>query len=256
MFLLEAAPAVVLGLIASRVLSDSPSRAHWLSAAEARALTELLEREAAAAPGDSTSPLYSLAVPRVWGWGLIYFFIVIALYGFAFWAPQILKSLGGLSDIEVGILVAVPYAAAAILMLPWARHSDRTGERRWHLVLAAILGAIGFAGAAMTGSVAMAVIAFTLAVVGVYAACPIFWTLPASALPPAAAASGIALINSIGNAAGYVGPFAMGWLRQSTGGYVAGLGVLAASMFAGAITALILTPSRRRPQDLTSDAPR
>jgi ACS family tartrate transporter-like MFS transporter len=148
----------------------------------------------------------------------------------------------------VGFFISIPYAVAAAAMLPWARHSDRTGERTWHLVIPALLGAAGFLLAALSGSLAFTTFAFTLGVVGVYAACPVFWTLPASALSRAAAASGIALINSIGNAAGYVGPFAMGWLRQSTGGYVTGLALLSASMFAAAVVALILRVPRKAKQ--------
>jgi len=245
MFLVEAAPAVLFGLITWFALPDSPATARWLDAGERAALTGLLERDrGAAAEEGGASTVAGLASARVWGWGLIYFLIVIALYGFGFWAPQILKSSGTLADFDVGLLVAIPYAAAALLMLPWARHSDRTGERTWHLALPAFVGAAGFLAASLTGSVTLTVVAFTFGVIGVYAACPIFWTLPAATLAGPAAASGIALINSLGNSAGYVGPFAMGWLRQSTGGYVAGLAVLAASMFAAGIVALALRPPR------------
>jgi ACS family tartrate transporter-like MFS transporter len=245
MFMVEALPAILFGIIAWLVLPDSPRHARWLAPEEREALTELLEKDTAEVQSGSASAVQGLAAPRVWGWGLIYFLIVIALYGFGFWAPQILKAREGLSDLAVGIFISIPYAVAAIAMLPWARHSDRTGERTWHLVIPSMLGAAGFLLAAVSGSLALTTLAFTLGVVGVYAACPVFWTLPASALSRAAAASGIALINSLGNAAGYVGPFAMGWLRQSTGGYVTGLALLSASMFAAAVVALILRVPRK-----------
>lgn len=127
----------------------------------------------------------------------------------------------------------------------WGRHSDATGERIWHVALPAFLGAIGFLAAGYAGSLPLALLAFTLGAIGIYAACPVFWTLPSAALTGTAAAGGIALVNSIGNVAGYVGPFVMGSLKDLSGGYGAGLVVLAASMGLAGLVALSLDRPRR-----------
>lgn len=136
--------------------------------------------------------------------------------------------------------MAVPYAGAAIAMFLWSRHSDRTGERIWHIALPTAISATGFILAGQAQSLEIAVFAFTLCAIGIYASAPVFWTLPAAVLTGTAAAGGIALVNSIGNVAGYVGPFLMGYLKDATGGYSAGLLVLAASMVAAGLVTLTL----------------
>ena len=243
MFVVEGLPAVLLGVITWFYLTDGPGKATWLSAEEREALVTAVSRGQT-----QTGPVSlrdGLVNPLVWRFGLIYFFIVVGLYGFGFWAPQILKSLADLSNEAVGWLIAIPYAVAAASMYVWGRHSDRTGERVWHVALPAFLGAGGFLLAGYAGSIEIAIFAFVLGAVGIYAACPIFWTLPAAALTGTAAAGGIALVNSIGNIAGYVGPFLMGGLRESTGSYQVGLWVLAASMVAAGLLVLTLRGSKK-----------
>jgi ACS family tartrate transporter-like MFS transporter len=180
---------------------------------------------------------------RVWLFSAIYFGLVLGLYGFGFWAPQIIKSLGDLTNFQVGLISAIPYLLAAIVMVLWGRHSDATGERIWHVCAPAGVGAAGFLASATVTDPYLSLIALSFGAVGIYAALPVFWTLPTASLSGTAAASGIALINSIGNLGGYLGPYAVGWLKDGTGGYAAGLLVLAGAML-GAGLLVLLTPRR------------
>jgi ACS family tartrate transporter-like MFS transporter len=174
----------------------------------------------------------------VWGLSVVYFGLVIGLYGLGFWAPQIVQAFGGLTNAEVGLLTAVPYAAAAVAMIAWGRRSDRVGERVWHVSLPLLLGASGFVASAWTGDARLSLLALTAAAVGIYGAFGVFWTLPTAALTGSAAAGGIALINSVGNLGGYVGPVVVGRLRDTTGGYSAGLLVLSAAMAVAGLVVL------------------
>src|SRR6185312_2270151 len=225
MFLLEALPAIVLGVAATFWLDDEPCRASWLRPAERNALVAALARDTGSS--SATSLRSGLMSPRVWGLGCIYFLIVMALYGFGFWAPQILRGIGGLSVQQTGWATAVPYCAAAASMVAWSAGSDRTGERTWHVVIPSFAGALGFLIAGHAPSLWVAVAAFMLSTAGIYSACAVFWTMPRYILSGTGAAAGIALINSIGNLAGYFGPVTMGWLKGPAGGYSTGIDVLA-----------------------------
>jgi ACS family tartrate transporter-like MFS transporter len=241
MFLVEGLPAVILGFAVLRLLADSPLEAAWLSARERIVLASALAREGAS--GAHGSLRDGLLNPAVWRFGMIYFFIVVGLYGFGFFAPQMLKALGGLTNTQVGFAVSGPYAVGALAMFLWSRHSDVSGERLWHVALPALIAAVGFALASQVQSFELTLFAFTLAAVGIYAGAPVFWTLPAGVLRGAAAAAGIALVNSIGNVAGYVGPFIMGYFKDLTGDYTAGLWFLSASMvLAALVTATVPRP--------------
>jgi len=174
--------------------------------------------------GDAVSLTESLTSPKVWLFGLMYFGVVIGLYGFTLWLPQILKGFGHLTNLQVGLLTAVPYVLAAVAMLVWAAHSDATNERVWHFSVAA-----GIGGAALTasgylgGEPVLAFIALTLAACGIYAVLPVFWTIPTTVLRGTAAAGGIALINMVGNIGGYVGPAFIGYIRDQTQSFSYGL---------------------------------
>lgn len=244
MFLLEALPAIVLGIAAIFWLDDEPRGAAWLLPAERSALVAALASDAG---GNSATSLRSgLVSPRVWGLGGIYFLIVMALYGFGFWAPQILRGIGGLSLQQTGWATAVPYCAAAASMVVWSGSSDRSGERTWHVVIPSFAGALGFLIAGHATSIWIAVAAFMLSTAGIYSACAVFWTMPRYILRGTGAAAGIGLINSIGNLAGYFGPVTMGWLKGPGGGYTTGIDVMATSMAAAGLLALVLGSRRAR----------
>jgi ACS family tartrate transporter-like MFS transporter len=236
MFLVEALPAIALGLATFACLPDDPRRVRWMKEQERAALVSALDRDAAAAPASEASK--GVLNARLWALGLLYFLFVVGVYGFAFWAPQILKAVGQLTPVSTGWATAIPYACTVVTMYWWGKHSDISGERIWHVALPAFLSAAGFVIAGTAHSVEISVLGFTLASVGMYAAVPVFWTLPTALVSGAAAASGIALVNSLGNLAGFAGPYMMGALKESSGGYAAGIEVLAGSMVAAGLLAL------------------
>ena len=215
-----------------------------------------LAREHAAHGTASHSSLSALRSPRVWFFGLIYFGMLVGMYGFGFWLPQIVKGLGNLSNFEVGLATALPYAVAALTMFLWGRHSDRTGERTWHIALPAFVGAVGLALSAYWGGTpVLALAALCLSAMGCYAALPVFWTLPTSMLVGGAAAAGIALVNSIGNTGGFLGPTLVGYVTDATGSYAAALWTLAAFVDISGFVVLALAP-RTRTLVTTSESPR
>ncbi len=229
LFLTETVPSLTLGVAVLVYLPDRPADARWLSAEEKAWLARTLAAEGAyrqARYGSGVAKLF--ADPRVLLLCLAYFGVEIGLYGVIFWLPQILKAAGAAEGI-VGYLVAIPYGLAAVAMVWWCRHSDRAKERVRHIAGASVVGALGLAGSAfLAPSPALAVIAATVGAVGTLAILPIFWTLPAATLNGAAAAGGIALINAVGNIGGFVGPFAIGWIKDATGDFTYGLLALAA----------------------------
>jgi nitrate/nitrite transporter NarK len=223
-------------------MTDRPEKAHWLSPAERDWLSRVLQAERKTRESVHHFTLgQALMNPRVVLFGFMYFGIVIGLYGFSFWLPQIIKGFGGLSNWQVGLLTMIPSAFAAVAMYLWGHHSDATGERVWHVFLPAIIGGASLAiSGYLTGTPALALVALTIGAIGIYAALPTFWTLPTAMLSGTAAAGGIALINSIGNLGGYFGPSIMGYLKDWTkthtyglivlGGFLAMSGILAVAM--------------------------
>jgi len=255
MFLLEGTPAVLCGFAVLVFLRDGPRKAAWLTSEEKEWLESELARERSGAL-PSHSVLAALREPRVWFLGLVYFGLLVGMYGYGFWLPQIVKGFGELSNLQVGFISAIPYAAAAVTMFLWSRHSDRTGERTWHIALPAFVGAVGLAASAYFGnSPALALAALSLSAIGVYAALPVFWTLPTSLLAGSAAAAGIALVNSIGNTGGFFGPMLVGYVTDATGGYSAALWMLAVMVTFAGVLVLALAP-REPALVATSETPR
>jgi MFS transporter, ACS family, tartrate transporter len=238
MFLLEGVPAALVGILVLKVLTDRPEDANWLTEEERRCLVRLLSgTDRLADVARATTPRQGLWNPKVWFFGLVYFTLLVSLYGFNFWLPQIIQGLGDPSHREIGLLAMLPNVVAAAVMYWWARHSDAAQERRWHFVIPALTAAFGLAIASQTSQPLVAMIALTLGAAGIYATLPVFWTLPTASLRGAAAASGLALINSIGNVGGCLGPSLMGFSKDAFGSYSVGLAVLATSLaLAGILT--------------------
>jgi ACS family tartrate transporter-like MFS transporter len=226
LFLLEGLPAVVLGLVVLRWLPERPGDAKWLTDDERGSLELLLRSDAEASAPDVRSIGAALASRRIWLLAAVYFTIPVALYAIGFWLPQMIKSIQStseISDFAVGILSAIPYLIGAIGMTITARHSDRTGERRWHVVVPAFVGGCAFALSAGVSSVAGSLLALSLALLGLASMFGPFWALATSSLGGGGAAAGIALINSIGNTGGFLGPYLLGYVRDATHSFTWGL---------------------------------
>jgi len=224
LFLIEGAPAIVLAFVVLALLPDRPEHASWLSADERAVIARELSSEDASEHRDFWA---ALTDRKVWALAVVYFGYSVGLYGVALWLPQIVKGMG-VSNLANGFVVALPYIAATIAMIWWSRRSDRSGERIWHVALPGMLMLAGLITASLSHSNIVIFVALSLVQVGALSLQGPFWVLPSTFLGGAAAASGIALINSIGTGGGgFVGPFVVGQMRQLTGGFGAGMAALA-----------------------------
>jgi MFS transporter, ACS family, tartrate transporter len=240
-FILEAIPAVLLAFVVLRLMTDRPAVATWLDADEREWLeTELQAERAKIESVGRLSLLQSLTDKRVLALSAIYFTGVTASYGVVFFLPQIVKGLG-LSNLMTGFVTAIPYTIGVIGLVAWGHSSDRHKERRWHLIVATTVAAVGLAGVAWLNNSFWAIAAMSVAVVGIYGSRPSFWPMPSLFLTGASAAAGIALINSIGNLGGYVGPFIVGWIKDSTKSFEMALYFLAACALLSAVITYFAT---------------
>ena len=248
LFVLEGLPAVVLGIVVLRVLPEQPSDASVLTGltpAERTALMSRLEEESAAPSVVVRSFAGAVANGRVWLLAVVYFTIPVALYAMGFWLPQIIKAAAGGSDTTAGVLTAIPYAVAAIGMVVVGRHSDRTGERRWHIAASAVVGGAAFAASAFVHGLVPSLATLSLAMLGLASMLGPFWTLATSLMSGVGAAAGIALVNSVGNIGGFVGPTIIGFVREETHSFSAGLVVVGVVLAAGGLLVLAVNPPRK-----------
>ncbi|MBV1704193.1 MAG: MFS transporter [Hyphomicrobiales bacterium] len=245
MFLLEAAPAALLGIACLHWLTDRPEDATWLGADERDWLVRTMEAERAANPAAHRSLWRGLADPRVLALSLVYFGTSAGLYTLGIWSPQIIKGFG-LTTMQVGWVNAIPAVVSVAAMVAWGRNSDRTGERTWHVVIACAVGAGGLVFAGFATSAAAVVLALTVVNVGVSASKPPLWSMPTKFLAGPAAAAGIATINAVGNLGGFVGPAMIGWIKRATGGFEGGLHFVAGLMFLSAVLTLALARGGER----------
>ncbi len=243
-FLIEAVPAVILGVAALRFLIDRPLDAAWLAPAQRRWLQGVLdreERERAAVHSPFLGP--TLRNPRVWALGLVNFGLLVGLYTISFWLPQIIRESGVSSPVAIGALAAVPALVGALGMIVWSRHSDRSGERTWHLVGSMLIGIAGFSASALVADPALGLVCLVMASLGVHSALPLFWTLPTAFLNGAGAAGGLALVNSISNLGGYVGPQLLGLIRDRAHTFAPALLAVAGLMLIAACVVAVLGAS-------------
>jgi ACS family tartrate transporter-like MFS transporter len=240
LFIIEAVPAIILAGVVFFYLTDRPADATWLAPDERQWLAErlALEQRQRRAVHDY-SVMQSLVNPRVLGLSLVYFGAVATNYGLSFFLPQIVKAFG-LNTLLTTLVSATPYVAGLIGMVWWGRRSDRVAERRFHAAFPLFIAAAGIAVSTVFNDPALKMISLCVAGFGIFANLPVFWTLPTAFLSGAAAACGIAVINSIGNLAGFAGPFAMGWIKDHTGSYTGGLLLLAALGFIAMGIVLVL----------------
>ncbi|HTC90122.1 MAG TPA: MFS transporter [Bryobacteraceae bacterium] len=248
----EGVPAVIAGVVALFYLTDRPRDARWLPDEERVWITSELEGEARQKHAAATS---------LWGafWHIfqdrdvilliaVYFFGSCAQYGFSFWLPKMIQKVSGFGSFEVAMIATLPFLASwpMTILLGWS--SDRTGERRWHTAAAYVILAAGLAGSVWAGDhIALGVVMFSLAAIGISARLPAFWALPASLLGGATAAASIGAINCLGNLGGLVGPYVLGALSTSTGSYSAGIWCLTgASVLAAVLILLVRSKPVRR----------
>jgi D-galactonate transporter len=244
LFLIEAAPALIVGIIVLLYLDNGIRDARWLNDEEKTLLERRLTEDAAhIQPHGSLRAV--LADRRVALMCAIYFTIVMGQYGLTFWMPTLIQAAGISGTLRIGLFTAVPYGAGAIAMIFFGRSADRRRERRWHAAATMLIGAAGMTLSAMAGThTALAITLLTLASTGVFSCAPLFWSLPTAFLSGAAAAAGIAAINSIGNLAGFVSPYVVGWLKDATHSTQAGMYAVSAVLAAGAIVILVFVPAR------------
>ncbi len=245
MFLLEGLPAVLLGFVVLGFLTEKPADAKWLPAEQREWLSRRIEAEHVEAHTRHGMQLRAaLLHPTVWLLAVVMFCCQTGSYGLTFWVPAIVSGLSGYSEFEVGLFSAIPYIAAAIGMILVGRSSDRTGERFLHVAIPSLVGAVGFIAVGLFGAPGLAMAALAVAAVGDYSTRGPFWALPGKFLTGSALAGSIALINSMGAVGGVVGPSAVGWLKQSTGGFVAPMILLSGVLVLGAVLTLVLRNNR------------
>jgi ACS family tartrate transporter-like MFS transporter len=239
LFLTETIPSLVLGFVTLLYLPDTPDQAAWLTVAERRWLNGTLEAERSrGGAARAATVVQTLMSPRVFALSLCYFGVVLGLYGVILWIPQIFAQTG-IAAGWVGAAVAIPYAFGALVMVWWARRSDRMQERVWHIAAASLVAFAGLSASAfLVDSPLWSVLAISIGAAGTLAIVPIFWTLPAAILNGAAAAGAIALINAIGNVGGFAGPFMIGWIKDTSGSFTWGLLAVAAGVLMTGIMAL------------------
>jgi ACS family tartrate transporter-like MFS transporter len=239
-YLIEALPALFLSFVVLFYLTDKPADATWLAPEErdwlvARQAQERAQREAVR----SFSVREALFNPRVLAVALIYFGANATNYGLSFFLPQIVKGFG-LGNVQTGLVTSLPYIVGVFSMILWGRRSDRKLERKWHVAIPLLVAAGGIAASTVLDDPVLKMIALSIAGFGIFGCLPVIWTLPAAFLSGAAAAGGIAAVNSLGNLAGFFGPYAMGWIKDSTGSFAAGLLCLSGAGLVGVAAVLLL----------------
>jgi D-galactonate transporter len=251
LFVLEGVPTVIVGILVVFLLPSTPRRATWLTDEQRGWLTARLDAEEAKTRAEHhISVLQAIVKPRILALSLIYFSTVFGLYGIGFWLPQIIKkSLGISSNLQVSLLTAVPYALGIVAMIMWGRYCDRTGRYAVGTAVPMLVGGVALtASAFLTGLPWLGYAGLCVCTLGVLMSFPGFWGLPSAFLTGAAAAAGIATVNTIGNLSGFVGPYWVGWLTDLFGSSQWGLVSIGVVMVVGALGAFALGNKPRTAQ--------
>ena len=246
MFLLEGLPTIVLGVLVLIILDDHPDDAKWLTAREKEILDHNLEEDQR---GLDVAHHHSLGQafrdPKIYILSFAYFTFICGVYAISFWLPTIIKSFGVTDPLRIGLWTTIPYIAGAIGMVVISKHSDQTLERRWHAALSGFIGGAGLvASSFLPGNLGLALVALSIATIGILSTMPLFWAMPTAYLSGTAAAGGIALINSLGLIGGFVSPFVIGWIKTSTGSVNYGLYFITALLVLGGVVLLTGIPAR------------
>ncbi|MFJ1750699.1 MFS transporter [Streptomyces sp. NPDC088116] len=263
MFLFVSIPAILLGVVAWFYLIDRPSDARWLTADEKEWLTGALAAENATKTGHSERSHGREALKeafrsgRVWVLAMVYFGFVYGLYALAFFLPTIIEGFQqgfgtSFSVMQEALITAIPYVPAAVVLFFWSRNATRHGTRTWHVAGPAVIGGISIPLALFMNSPAATIAVITVTACAIFAALPVFWSIPSRFLAGAAAAAGIALINTVGNIAGFAAGYITGWLRDFSGSYTLSMFVVGGFMILSAV--LMIALARRRPAGPTDPA--
>lgn len=232
-FIVEGIPAIILGVVSIFYLTDRPEQAKWLTKEEREWLISELDKDHQDKKSGQHNGLKEvLSNTRVWRLSFIYLTLVTGLYGIGFWMPTIIKSLSSYAtNTQVGLITMIPYIVGGIGMVWWGRRSDRLNERKIHAALPPLVAAIAMAGCGLTANPILSVILLSIVTVGIYSIFGPFWAIPSLFLSEFEAAVGIALINSIGNLGGFIGPYAIGFVSDATGKVEMGLFFLSLLLF-------------------------
>ena len=254
LYILEAVPALVLSVVVLFYLTDTPADATWLAADERVWLVNRLQSERKLRESARHYSVFqALFDGRVLAVSLVYFGAVACNYGFSFFLPTIVKNFG-LTNLQTGFVVALPYVVGTVGMVLWGRRSDRRKERKAHAAIALFIAAAGIGVSTLLEDPTLKMLAFTVAGFGIFASLPVIWTLPTAYLSGPAAAGGIAVVNSIGNLSGFFGPYAMGYIKDKTGSFNGGLWTLAIAGFIAVGIVLALRHDSRLEQAPTGGA--
>jgi ACS family tartrate transporter-like MFS transporter len=245
LFLVEGIPAILLAPVVLMHMTEQPRDATWLTAQERDWLSREMAAEHAQTAHAHVTLRDALLSARLWIVSVPYLCVVIAFYGVSFWLPQIVQAGSGLGSATVVLLSAIPYVAATLGLVMVGASSDRMRERRWHVAGPCLIGAAGFILTVLgPGTLAYSLTTLSISAFGIWGTLGPFWAMPTAFLRGTAAAGGIAFVNSVGNVGGFVGPIVVGWIRDATGGFAAGLVTLAGVLVVGAVVVLVMPRSR------------
>lgn len=239
-----------MGIVTFFYLVDRPEQGKWLKDDERTWLTSVLAAERQQSAAHSEHEFGAIfRDKRMWILTLVYMFNAVAIYGVVLWLPQIVKSLGGLNNFQTGLVSALPFLCAAVGLVLVARSSDRTGERKMHTACAGLFGGVFLAASALVPSPVVGLILICIAAMGLWATLGVFWTLPTQFLTGAAAAGGIAMINGFAQIGGFIGPYLVGWIRETTQSFSLALLALAISPIIGFFLCMSLKIKNDRAAD-------
>jgi MFS transporter, ACS family, tartrate transporter len=255
MFIIEGLPTVLLGVAFFTLLTERPAEANWLNAEQRSWLQHTLDAERAAAERVRRFRLVDVVSDgRVWSLSVLFGCALVGIYGLLIWTPQIINAMGHMSLIEVGLLAAIPPLMGVVGQIVVSHSSDRTGDRKKHLGAVYLLGSAALAASAVCPNVVVAYLLLCVAGFGVYAGNPLFWSLSSAMMTGTAGAAAIAFINSVAQFGGLIGPWMIGWVKDSTGSFQAALLALAVFLLVAAIIAFLMRVAPRPARDAAADA--
>ena len=257
LFILEAIPSLLAGLLAMRFLNDSPDKADWLSVAERNLLMRRLEEDDTAHQLHVTDRQHNFAgvfrSVHVWLFCVMYFGSTMGNYGLQFWLPQIIKDTLTKDTLAIGLYTMIPWGVTVVTMILVGQHSDKTGERAWHFALSAAAAGVGLALSTVPGiSGGFGLFVLSIAAAGVISASSTFWSLPTMYLSGSAASAGIAMVNSIGNLGGWLAPTWIGFIQDRTHSITIALLTMAGFCWLSATLTIIFFRHRRSPMAHTT----